>query len=239
VKPVLFVSDVHASPAAPERGDLFVRFLETRAADAGALYLLGDIFDYWVGPLHLRLDDYRPVLDGLRALTASGVPVTFVPGNRDFLLSGATGRALGLAVAPGRATVTLDGQVVRMEHGDLLTTADWRYQAMRAVLRSAPVRRLCLSLPHGMKLRMARRLRTHSERVVKGKSRSTLEAKPRALRRALAQADVLVFGHVHESGRHPVRVGGEAKTAWGLGSWDPDGTYLEYAEGEFRLRDFS
>ena len=110
---------------------------------------------------------------------------------------------------------------------------------MRAVLRSAPVRGLWLLLPHGTKLRMARRLRAHSARVVKGKSRSTLEAKPRALRRALAQADVLVFGHVHESGRHDVSVGEKAKMAWGLGSWDPEGTYLEYAEGEFRLRDFS
>ena len=130
----LFISDLHLDPERPAITELFGRFLEGEARGADALYILGDLFEAWVGD-----DDPSPagafVADRLRALAAVGVPVHFIRGNRDFLIGADYARRAGFTILPDPAVIMLHGEPTLVLHGDLLCTDDSAYQQFRAQTR--------------------------------------------------------------------------------------------------------
>ncbi|MBP9535083.1 MAG: UDP-2,3-diacylglucosamine diphosphatase, partial [Pseudoxanthomonas sp.] len=142
----LFVSDLHLDPARPEITALFLRFLQREAASADALYILGDLFEAWVGD-----DDPsstgQQVADGLRRLADAGVPVYFVHGNRDFLVGQDYAGRAGMRILPDPAVVSLYGEPVLVMHGDLLCTDDHAYQAFRAQTRDPHWQAMFLAQP--------------------------------------------------------------------------------------------
>ncbi len=144
--PTLFISDLHIDAARPAIIEQFLRFLQTEAKDAAALYILGDLFESWIG------DDapdsaQAAAIAGLRALTSSGVPCFVMHGNRDFLLSRQFCDTSGAQLLPDPLIVTLYGEPVLAMHGDALCTDDRAYQRLRATVRDADWQRRFLALP--------------------------------------------------------------------------------------------
>ena len=209
----LFVSDLHLCARRPETVELFLHLLAGPARDAGALYILGDLFDYWAGDDDLGDPFNRRIAD---ALTALATPKFFLPGNRDFLI----GAQFGVLDLAGQPTLLL--------HGDTLCTDDLDYQAARKVLRSAEWRRDLLALPLAERKRKIEGLREQSETAKGGKSHEIMDANADAVAEAFRERDVtrMIHGHTHRQARHEHLVDGRSCERWVLGDWGAQGNAL-------------
>src|SRR5690606_30807690 len=151
----------HLDPARPAITELFFQLLKTRAANADALYVLGDLFEMWLGD-----DDPSPgsaaVMDALRAVTAGGTPVLVMHGNRDFLIGPELAARTGCTVLPDSAVIDLYGDRTLIMHGDVLCTDDVAYQALRAQVRDPRWQQQILALPFEERVRLGRQLRNTS-----------------------------------------------------------------------------
>lgn len=210
VESCLLAADLHLAGEEGPRERLR-RLLTLSRAEGAPLYLLGDVFHYWFGSRHSLLPEVRREIELLRGASAMGPPITIVPGNRDFLLDDSFTRETGVRIAPAEIGIAVGGLRLHLSHGDLFGLADVRYQRMRRVLRSAPVRALARVLPAPAVNGIARRLRRHSERVVAKKSAETLAPDRCAIAAQFAAGfDVVVCGHFHgrREERFPAAEGG-------------------------------
>ncbi|AKC85953.1 UDP-2,3-diacylglucosamine diphosphatase [Pseudoxanthomonas suwonensis] len=239
----LFVSDLHLDPARPEVTALFLRFLREQAAHADALYILGDLFEAWVGD-----DDPSAagaeVSAGLRAVAESGVPVHFMHGNRDFLVGRDYARRAGLRLLPDPAVASLYGEPVLLMHGDLLCTDDTAYQAFRSQTRDPEWQRRFLAQPLAARLAFAEQARQASmarqREMIEG-DRGTFETitdvAPATVEATLARFGVatLIHGHTHRPAVHALRAGGRDCRRIVLGDWYEQGSVLRVEPGAYCL----
>jgi UDP-2,3-diacylglucosamine hydrolase len=239
----ILASDFHLTPDDPAGLATFHAFLKDVVAGAERFYLIGDIFETWVGKKHLRWPEYRAVFDALSTLSASGTEVVLFHGNRDFLLGKAEAAACGGRVVGEESEFTLHGRRCLLLHGDSLCTNDVGYQKTKPILRSGFVRFLTHVLPFGLQLRIARKLRGTSKRSVAMKATAQMEIVPDSVRLRYAEGyEVMICGHVHRPGvRHYEAVPGD-RPLHVLGAWDGGGVFaradesgvalLEYREGK-------
>ena len=238
----LFLSDVHLTPAAPDRSRRFVAFLAREGQAADEIYILGDLFDYWIGPAHLRLPDYREALDALRRTVRAGTRVVFLCGNRDFYMRGFS-EATGIEVAPDRVRMDIeaDGRRVTLCHGDYLEgrrDAGWLVQRL---IRSRAVEWIWTRLPAHLALAGARFYRRRSEKNKAEGRRDGRHLAPYGLDADqvaevfAAGTDVLVCGHVHRAREVRDPVPGQAGVLYTLGDWTDAERYLEVEDGRWRL----
>lgn len=227
--PVVVVGDVHLTPSRPDVTAAFHRFLEGLPGRCAHLVLLGDIFEAWVSRRQAREPAVRETLDRLSALAAAGVRLAFQGGNRDFAFDGAPG--LALDVWPDVVKTRWGGRTVLLTHGDLLCSADARYQRMRRLLRSPPVGALRRALPYAATAWVAEGLRGLSEREVARKPYRAMGIDYALARRWLeaAGADLLVAGHVHTGVHHRLASGTHEVLV--LKDWDAGGGVAHF-DGE-------
>jgi UDP-2,3-diacylglucosamine hydrolase len=234
----LFVSDVHLDGSAPEAIEQFVDFLKVHAAHAEALYILGDLFETWVGD-----DDADPakarVCASLRELTSSGVAVFIIHGNRDFLLGRDFCRRTGCELLTDPTIVELDGESVLLTHGDALCTDDHAYQALRSSVRTRAWQRRFLKLPLPARERLAHQARAgsqeHAARVVK----EIMDVNAPAVAKSFQALAVrrMIHGHTHRPAVHELVIDGEHAHRIVLGAWYEEGSYLWYECGRYELRE--
>lgn len=223
----LLFSDVHLSPARPAIQDILIGLLHGEARRAAAVYILGDLFEYWVGD-DMVPPEFSPVLDAIRALSGSGVPVFFQRGNRDFLIGAALARRCGLQLLPDPTVVELHGRRVVLTHGDLLCTADVGYQRFRRVVHNRPLQRLFLALPRAARRRIAASLRARTQQAVRGKPAAVMDVDPAAARALLEQhgAHWIIHGHTHRPAIHDLDDTNTGRLRIDLGDWYRDGRGL-------------
>jgi UDP-2,3-diacylglucosamine hydrolase len=236
-----FASDVHVAAEQPQISDRFLRFLDQVMQDGQRLFLLGDIFDLWVGPKQKRLPYVKPVLRKLREAAAAGVEVHYMAGNRDFNFDARVNGGPPPRALPEIMSVEAAGKRLYLTHGDLLCTNDRDYRHARAIGRSLPVRFAFSRMPLGISTFLSRGYRRLSERAVRRKSRrETAVDFARVRAHLLSGHDVVVCGHVHRASRYrvalPDRREGEFIT---LGDWNREGVYLVAQDGRLVLRKFS
>jgi UDP-2,3-diacylglucosamine hydrolase len=226
--PVVVAGDVHLSPERPDVAHRFEAFLEARVGRGGTLFLLGDVFDWWVGPRQAREDAARPVLDRLGAVAAAGTRVLFVGGNRDFAFRGE--EVAGVTVLSDPVRTRWGSRRVVLTHGDLLCSADARYQRMRRVLRSTPARALLRAMPYRAARYLARGLRDVSEREVRRKPYASMGIDYALARRWLdaLDADVLVAGHVHTGVHHRLPRDGRPRDVFVVKDWERGGGVVRW-----------
>lgn len=224
----LFISDLHLAEERPQASGRFFHFLETEAKGADALYILGDLFEYWVGDDDLEAPIARQAAQRIKALTESGTPVYFMHGNRDFLLAQRYAGSCGMTLMDDPAVLDLDGVPTLLTHGDTLCTDDRSYQRFRKLVRQPLVRCLLRSLPLGWRHAMARAARTGSARAKVGKTYEIMDVNAEAVKKAFRQSGTLrmVHGHTHRPDRHAVAVDGTPRERWVLPDWYGEGGYL-------------
>lgn len=229
---IYFLADIHLAEHRPAITAAFLDTLAAIAGDAEAVYILGDLYDYWLGddlasPFHQRI---------AAALAALPCPVYYQHGNRDFLLGAAYARTAHLHLLPERYRLQLGDTPVLLEHGDLLCTDDRGYQRLRRVLRCRPLQWLYYRLPRALRRRLAEKLRQQSQARTRRKASAITDTHPAAIRTALenAAATVLIHGHTHRPAVHRLDNG---NTVYVLGDWRPYGEILRYADGTFTLAD--
>jgi UDP-2,3-diacylglucosamine hydrolase len=231
---VLLISDLHLSEDRPEANERFIAFLEDKARDAAALYILGDFFEYWIGDDDLASPFNNVIAGLLRQVTRSGVPLYLMHGNRDFLLGEKFCAATGGALLDDPVVVHIEGEKTLLMHGDTLCTDDADYQAWRRTARSAQWQAefLAKSLPERRKAILE--LREKSKEVIQAKPAEIMDVNAEAVRDAFRRHGVrrLIHGHTHRAGKHALDVDGRGCERWVLPDWYGRGGYLEVSAGK-------
>jgi UDP-2,3-diacylglucosamine hydrolase len=233
VAAILFVSDLHLTEDRPGANEAFFAFVEGPAAEADSLYILGDLFEYWIGDDDLVTPFHGVIAGFLRRLSGSGVGVHVMHGNRDFLLAQAFCEASGARLLEDPSVVRAGGADTLLMHGDTLCTGDTDYQAWRRQARSEAWQRAFLerSLPARRDAILA--LREKSREVVRSKPADIMDVEARAVEEAFRVHGVsrLVHGHTHRPGHHVLDVDGRRCERWVLPDWYGPGGYLEVLDG--------
>ncbi|HEX4025273.1 MAG TPA: UDP-2,3-diacylglucosamine diphosphatase [Steroidobacteraceae bacterium] len=236
----LFVSDLHLDAAAPEAGTQFLEFLEQRARDAEALYILGDLFETWVGD-----DDDEPYRDricaALARLTGHGIPCYVMHGNRDFLLGHGFEARSGARLLADPVIADLYGEAVLLTHGDALCSADGAYQRLRGVVRAPRWQRRFLRLPLPLRRALAEQARSGSRRHTGRVDYDIMDADAGAVIAAMRACGVrtLVHGHTHRPAVHELVLDGQPARRIVLGAWHEHGSCLAWDAAGFRLERLS
>lgn len=223
----LFISDLHLSPARPHITVLFERFLEEIAQQAEALYILGDLFEYWAGDDDLADPFNASVTKALRA-SAGRIPVHIMHGNRDFLLGDDFMRASGAILVPDPTRIDLHGTPTLLMHGDTLCTDDTEYQRFRALVRDRQWQAEFLALPLGERKARIEALRERSEAEKSTKPADIMDVNEQAVVTTLREhrCPRLIHGHTHRPARHLHRVDAMLCERWVLPDWYEQGGYL-------------
>lgn len=240
----LFISDLHLDFSRPAITGLFVDFIRSQARSADALYILGDLFEAWVG------DDDPSAVGGavasaLKELSQTGVPVYFIRGNRDFLVGQDYARRAGFRILPDPAVVVLYGKPTLLLHGDLLCTDDVAYQAFRTQTRNPDWQAQFLSQPLQARLAFAQQARAasqaHQAKLREGgndvRFETVTDVTPATVEATFARfgIDSMIHGHTHRPAVHELQVGDRPCTRIVLGDWYEQGSVLRVDGDGHRL----
>ena len=227
----LFVSDLHLDATRPDATECFLRFLAGPARNASSLYILGDLFEVWMGDDAAGPHE-RKVLDALGRYTATGGRGAFLPGNRDFLVGSWFTAHTGMEILPDEAVVDVYGARVLLMHGDTLCTDDQGYQAYRRFVHRPVTQAVFLAMPVAVRSAIARYARRKSATANAGKAEYIMDVSPSAVLDALRRHGVsaLVHGHTHRPAFHALEVDGRAATRIVLGAWHEAGNALRWDE---------
>ncbi len=227
-----FISDCHLDGSRPQSIEVFVRFMRARVPAGDALYILGDLFDYWVG------DDappgaLAPAIECLRE-TSRHTPIHFMHGNRDFLIGKRFARDSGCRLLDPATVIDLHGRRTLLMHGDLLCTDDRAYQRYRKLIRNPVSRSLIPRLPLGTRLSIAQRLRSVSRQAVSSKKPKIMDVSNDAVADYMRrfEVDQLIHGHTHRPGIHTAEVNGQRWRRIVLGDWYERGSVLTVRDDE-------
>jgi UDP-2,3-diacylglucosamine hydrolase len=240
MKRIVFFSDVHLRSERGKRSHLLYRFLHS-LSDAEAVYILGDLFDFWIGPAQVPLMECREVLEKIRSLSASGVEIYLLHGNRDFLLGKAEEKLLNVKVVGDSASLKLGDKKVYLTHGDLFCTNDTDYLLLRHIFRFKLFQSIFnILIPSRVKLLFARALRQSSSEIVKRKAARTKDISLATVARMFRRGyDVVVCGHMHKARELSRKLRTRDCKLFVLGDWTIEGSYVEYRDGVFSLKKFA
>jgi UDP-2,3-diacylglucosamine hydrolase len=240
----LFISDLHLVAERPAINERFFAFLREQAARAERLFILGDLFEYWIGDDELAAADGDPlaraVADALGALSRRGVAIALMHGNRDFLLGKRFCAASGAHLLEDPAVEDVGGVRTLLMHGDTLCTDDLDYQAWRRTARSRAWQDEFLAKDLPERRRTVQALRAKSQEVVGAKPADIMDVNDGAVRDALRAHGLtrLVHGHTHRPARHALEVDGRRCERWVLPDWYERGGYLAVDDTGPRLLAF-
>lgn len=235
----LFISDLHLDGSHPEITDQFLRFLEAEANRAEALYILGDLFEAWIGDDDPD-PDKRRAIRALRDTTASGVKTYLIHGNRDFLIGKRFCEETGIQLLADGTIVDLYGRRVLLMHGDSLCIDDASYQRLRRIVRNPLVQFTMRRLSLRQRQKLAARMRAGSKAHIESMDRAAPQIMDVNAEEVLATfsrygVNCIVHGHTHRPAVHNVAVNGATATRIVLGDWYEQGSVLRWDERGYAL----
>lgn len=235
-----FISDLHLCASRPQITRLFITFLDERLQPGDQLYILGDLFEAWIGDDALD-DETRPVIEALQALHLREIKLYVMHGNRDFLLGKVFSEATCSELLDDPTIVELGAQRVMLMHGDTLCTDDVDYQAFRQQVRSDAF--IDEFLNHSIEKRqaIASQFREESRNRSKEKSAEIMDVNQATVEAVMRQNHVshLIHGHTHRPAQHQFKLDGVAVERTVLGDWYHQGSVLYYLDGVYTLESLS
>ncbi len=236
----LFISDLHLEEKRPDVIEAFFKFLNDKACNIDALYILGDFFEAWIGD-----DENTPlqvsVKEALKNVSNSGTQIFLMHGNRDFLMGQLFCDETGATLLEDPSIVDLYGTKVLLMHGDSLCTNDLEYMKFRKNMRNAEWQTLFLKRSLQERQIVAQQLRTISQAKNKGKTLEIMYVTPEEVESIIKQhhVDTLIHGHTHRPDTHKFEVDGKVTSRIVLGDWDKDVWYLKAeSSGDLELLNY-
>ncbi|WED23277.1 UDP-2,3-diacylglucosamine diphosphatase [Vibrio sp. JC009] len=232
-----FIADLHLTPSRPDITHCFFEFMRNEAASADALYVLGDLFEFWVGD-----DDNnsfnQSIKQEFRKLTDSGVPCFFAHGNRDFLVGKRFGKETGVTLLGDESVIDLYGTRAVIMHGDTLCTDDLSYIAYREKVHKPWLQWLYNRLPLSVKLKIVAKVQSDIGEDKKQKSLDIMDVNQQEVERVmqLHNCNLMIHGHTHRPGTHVFASDGAEKTRVVLGDWYTQSSVLECTPGKQELQ---
>jgi UDP-2,3-diacylglucosamine hydrolase len=225
----LFISDLHIDSGCPAITEQFLGLMDGEARNAEALYILGDLFESWVGDDAADADQLAAIA-GLKSLTDRGVPCFVMHGNRDFLLGDRFCSLSGARLLADPVVVTLYGESILVMHGDALCTDDRAYQRLRATVRDSGWQRQFLALSIASRRSLAGAARVGSQAHTANLDYTITDVNATSVETALRRSgtSTLLHGHTHRPAIHALTVDGRACTRIVLGDWHRQGSLLRW-----------
>ena len=238
----LFISDLHLDPSRPKKIELFLAFLEHLNEDVDALYILGDLFEFWHGDDD-NSERYNDIINGLKHKTEQGLKIHIMRGNRDFLLNKQFERDTGAQLLNDPGVHKLYGESVLIMHGDLLCTDDSSYQSFRKITSNAFLQKLFMLLPLGVRKKIAKRVRQHSSEGIKQKAPEIMDVNQQTVESYMKRYSVnkLIHGHTHRRDTHYFKLNDRDAIRIVLGDWYGEDSVLVYSanhESLIRIHDY-
>lgn len=232
----LFISDLHLDERRPEITQLFLRFLEQDVPGSDALYILGDLFEAWLGDDDLCAHNLS-VIDGLNILHTKGTPVYILHGNRDFLIGMDFTRRSGSQLLPDPTIIDLYGTPTLIMHGDTLCSDDKTYLEFRRFVRTNNWQQEFLAKPLAERKNIAAGMRQLSREQTSQKPMEIMDVTQSTVEQVMQECNVLqlIHGHTHRPGIHEFSIDDQAAKRIVLGDWYEQGSVLHYAPGVCRL----
>ena len=229
MKHSLFISDLHLCPTHPRTTQLFLNFLENTATAAEALYVLGDLFEYWAGDDNLSDPFNRDIANAFAKLAGHGTAIYLMHGNRDFLMAETFANACHLSILDDPALIDLYGTPTLLTHGDMLCTDDTDYQAFRNKVRTPAWQAAFLGQPLAQRKAAIEELRRKSETEKQRKPSAIMDVNPDAVNALLEYHGCpprIIHGHTHRPARHVLQLSDKTCERWVLPAWEENGGYL-------------
>lgn len=237
---VLFISDLHLSTERPDIITLFVKFMNNDAQHADALYILGDLFEVWLG------DDYyepelEPAITALKQFANSGKLLYVLHGNRDFLMNTGFEKMTGCKILSDPSTITLHGKSTLISHGDKLCIDDTEYMEFRKMVRDPQWQKAFLAKPVEQRMAFAKQARSESISKTQQKDMEIMDVNQNAVEQLMTDhgVELLIHGHTHRPNTHQFNVAGKSMTRIVLGDWYEQGSVLTCNEKECKLKTFT
>ena len=236
----LFISDLHLSQERPAITALFLRFLQEQATHAEALYILGDLFEVWLGD-DMVLPEYQTAITALKALRERGIPIYIMYGNRDFLMRDEFERMSGATLLHEPCVIQLGAQATLLLHGDILCSDDVAYQQFRRMVRNPQWQDELLARTPQQRLTLAREYRAMSQTEMAKRDEAIMDVNPQTVLSTMRQHKVrhLIHGHTHRPGIHNFELDGQPAQRIVLADWYERGGYLECNDSQCRLVTFA
>lgn len=229
----IYLADAHLRSPADSNYRLLLNFLEEERGQLRTLFLLGDIFDFWIGYPHVVFSPSVPLLEAFRRLREGGTEIVYVEGNHDFHLGPYFRDVLGCRILPDGGAVERDGKKIFLTHGDLINRKDRMYRLLRGLLRSKPLRIVMHIVPPDWTWKISRwssrRSRLHAAERRRRSPEKLLQAHARE--RFAEGFDAVISGHFHI----PLQQTTEAGTMIALGDWIEQFSYAVWEDGRFSL----
>lgn len=229
---MLFLADIHL--ATEERGQHFAHYLQQLQGQYSHIYILGDLFDYWLGQKSETLPEFQPVLRALKQLTQNGTAIHFIHGNRDFLIDEGFEARYAVRIHSNFKVIDLPDFRILLTHGDLLCTSDHKYQFYRRIIRNPILKWIATHLPLKFTEKMALKLKKTSKKSIAGKQKRHISVNLNYVKQLLKQNDIVICGHIHEETEYQLQ-NNPKKRFFVLGGWEEFGSVIEYSQGQFRF----
>ncbi|GLR75939.1 UDP-2,3-diacylglucosamine diphosphatase [Aliivibrio sifiae] len=237
---ILFISDLHLSPLRPEITDCFLDFMSNEAIHAKKLYVLGDLFEFWIGD-----DDNSPfnvvIKDAFKALTQQGIECYFIQGNRDFLLNKRFCKETGVQLLADHTVIDMDGEKVLIMHGDTLCIDDIKYQEFRAKVHQPWLQWVFNRIPLFIRQRIVKNVQDKIKEKKQHKELTIMDVTQSEVERIMSEEGVkrLIHGHTHRPDTHVFTCNNQEMTRIVLGDWYTQGSILEYKNNIYTLHEKS
>ncbi len=231
-----FISDLHLSADRPDITQCLEDFLQTHALTADALYVLGDLFEYWIGDDD-RSDFNEQIALMFKQVSDTGVPIYFIHGNRDFLIREKFAKRAGMTLLSEQAVIDLYGTPTLILHGDELCTQDIAYQKFRRKARSWWWPRIILSLPLSLRRYLAKRGRETSQKNQQKLTMEIMDVSPPEVVNYLERFGVqrMIHGHTHRPALHDLEANQKPAQRIVLGDWYDQGSMLQVTPENIEL----
>lgn len=218
----LFISDLHLGADRPRSMTAFRHFIATQAPQAEALYILGDLFEYWAGDDDLDDPFHAQIISGLSSLAAHGTRLYLLHGNRDLLMGNTLAQACHATLLDDPTLIDLYGTPTLLSHGDTLCTDDTEYQRYRAQVHEADFQQQFLAKPLEERKAYIEQLRSRSQTEKQGKNSAIMDVNDGAVAALLREYRYprLIHGHTHRPKRHEHVLDGHVCERWVLGDWE-------------------
>jgi UDP-2,3-diacylglucosamine hydrolase len=239
-KNTYFISDLHLDPSRPHLFKLFYAFIDNIQGKAEALYILGDLFEFWIGDDIIDLPfgkPFLPVVEKLKSLSDQGTKICFIQGNRDFLIGEKFIQRIGATLLPDDYIIDLYGTATMIMHGDILCTDDKAYQRLRTILRWWWLQKIYLSLSPERRSKQAGQVRKATSEKTRQKHSKILDVNQQAVINYVKKGGVplLIHGHTHRPAEHDFTVEGKPIKRIVLGDWRDKACYLEVNKTNYKL----
>lgn len=221
-----FISDLHLSAQRDDITACFVRFMQNEAPQAEALYILGDLFEVWIGDDDIS--DFSALIANSINAVSQLMPVYFIHGNRDFAIGKDFAKRAGMQLLPEQAVIDLYGRRTLISHGDELCTRDLEYMKFRKKARGWWWPKLMLALPLSLRKKLAENGRKISQKNHKGLSAEIMDVTPSEVVRVMKefQVNTFIHGHTHRPNIHDFDIDGVHRQRIVLGDWYDQGSVL-------------